>query len=145
MKIITKEDIEDAIKITNTMSEACVKLGIQFGTFKRKAIKFGLYVPNQGGKGSKKPWMSSRKISIDEILEGKHPQFQAFKLKQKLFKTGKKKNECEVCGLNEWNGKTIECELHHLNGNHNDHRFDNLQIICPNCHSQTETFRSKKR
>lgn len=40
-------------------------------------------------------------------------------------------------------GKSISLELHHINGNHYDNRLENLQIVCPNCHSQTEGHRNK--
>ena len=52
---------------------------------------------------------------------------------------------CEECGISEWMNKPISMELHHKDGNHNNNNLDNLEILCPNCHSQTDTFRSKKR
>lgn len=53
--------------------------------------------------------------------------------------------QCEICGNQaEWNGKKLTLELHHLNGNNKDNRIDNLQFLCPNCHSQTESWRRKK-
>lgn len=52
-------------------------------------------------------------------------------------------DKCWLCGLSEWiNGKLI-LEIDHINGISNDHRVENLRFLCPNCHSQTETFRSK--
>lgn len=52
-------------------------------------------------------------------------------------------DKCWLCGLSEWiNGKLI-LEIDHINGISNDHRIENLRYLCPNCHSQTETFRSK--
>lgn len=41
-------------------------------------------------------------------------------------------------------GKPIECQLHHKDGNKFNHSLDNLIILCPNCHSQTETFGFKQ-
>ena len=34
-------------------------------------------------------------------------------------------------------------ELHHINGNHNDNRLENLQLLCPNCHAYTDNYRGK--
>lgn len=137
---------KDFIRITNesnTMAEAASKIGIHFNTFKRKAVKLGCYKPNQGGKGNEKSWLSNRAIPLSEIFEGLHPQYQTFKLKNKLYAEGLKKNECEICGISEWNGTEIQCELDHINGIRTDHRLENLRILCPNCHSQTDTFRAK--
>jgi hypothetical protein len=49
-------------------------------------------------------------------------------------------NKCEVCGITQHNGKPITFQIDHINGDRNDNRFENLKIICPNCHSQTETY-----
>lgn len=128
------------------MSQAAAKLGMHFNTFKTKAKKLDCYVTNQSGKGITKKH-NGNKIPLQEILDGKHPQFQTFKLKNRLFKEGIKENKCEIkgCGVNEWNGKSINCELDHIDGDRTNHTLDNLRIICPNCHSQTSTFRGKNR
>jgi 5-methylcytosine-specific restriction endonuclease McrA len=49
---------------------------------------------------------------------------------------------CENCGLSEWLGKPIVIELHHIDGNADNSDPSNLQLICPNCHSQTETYKA---
>lgn len=44
-------------------------------------------------------------------------------------------HKCECCGLSEWLGKPITLEVHHINGDRLDNSLENLQILCPNCHS----------
>jgi hypothetical protein len=61
-------------------------------------------------------------------------------LKRRLIAAGLKEACCEECGLEAWRGRPLALELHHRNGVRDDNRLDNLAILCPNCHSQTETF-----
>lgn len=129
---------------SDSMAQAAAKLGLHFNTFKKRAIELGCYKPNKSGRGIMKKHNGNR-IEIPDVLEGKHPQYQTNKLKRRLILEGYKKNECEECGISEWNGKPITLELDHIDGNRTNHLFSNLKILCPNCHSQTETFRGKKR
>ena len=134
--------IEEAISQSKSMREAANKLGMPFSSFKRKAIKLGLYETNQGGVGIKKK-VPDRSIPLNEILEGKHPQYQSNKIRIRLIKEGIKDHKCECCGLSEWMGVPISLEVDHINGINNDHRLENLRILCPNCHAQTDTYRGK--
>ena len=53
---------------------------------------------------------------------------------------------CSECGVGEvWNSKSLVLQLDHINGVHNDHRLENLRLLCPNCHSQTDTFCGKNK
>ena len=61
-------------------------------------------------------------------------------LKTRLMKEGLKENRCEVCGITEWQGRALNMELHHLNGDGEDNRLENLQLLCGNCHSQTDNW-----
>ena len=55
----------------------------------------------------------------------------------------KSKIKCEICNNSEWLGKVIPLELHHIDGDRFNNQLDNLQIICPNCHAQTDNYRAK--
>jgi hypothetical protein len=50
-----------------------------------------------------------------------------------------------VCSIETWNDKPIVLELEHKDGNSENNRPENLCLICPNCHSQTETFKGKNK
>lgn len=47
---------------------------------------------------------------------------------------------CAICEINEWCGRKLVLHLDHINGIHNDNRLANLRLLCPNCHSQTDTY-----
>lgn len=53
--------------------------------------------------------------------------------------------ECSICKLMTWNGSQITLELDHIDGKHDNKELTNLRLICPNCHSQTPTYKSKNK
>jgi hypothetical protein len=54
-------------------------------------------------------------------------------------------HRCETCGYGEWLGQKIPLEAHHKDGNSDNNNDDNLELKCPNCHAQTDTFKNKNR
>lgn len=87
----------------------------------------------------------NKKYELNDILI-ENSIYQPSKLKRRLIECGLKKDVCEICGqTNEWNGKHLTLQLDHINGNHYDNRLENLRIVCPNCHTQTDTFGNKTK
>ena len=77
--------------------------------------------------------------SINEYLSNR-VKITSGKLRIKLLAEGLKENKCEICGITKWHGKPIVCQLHHIDGNNQNNNLENLQILYPNCHSQTENY-----
>ena len=67
------------------------------------------------------------------------------RLKERLVKEGILEYKCAECGISKWNNKPLSLHLDHINGINNDHRIENLRFLCPNCHSQTDTYAGKNR
>lgn len=119
--------------------------GGNYRTFYRKVEKYGIDITHFTGqahlKGGTHDW--NDKIPIDEILvEG---STYAGNLKKRVLDAGLLAYECVECGISSWNGKEITLQLDHINGMNDDHRLENLQLLCPNCHSQTNTFAGRNK
>jgi DNA-binding CsgD family transcriptional regulator/5-methylcytosine-specific restriction endonuclease McrA len=61
-------------------------------------------------------------------------------LKRRMLVDGLRPNRCTVCGISDWLGQPLSMALHHINGDRLDNRLENLELLCPNCHSQTGTY-----
>lgn len=138
----SKEELENAIKNNYCYSDVLRELqistrGRNIDTLKKKIVDYNLdishftFVSKNKGQNCYK--------SVQQYLV-ENSNIKTHDLKEKLFKEKIKENKCELCGITEWLGKPIVCQLHHINGNHKDNRLENLQILCPNCHSQTDTY-----
>ena len=61
-------------------------------------------------------------------------------VKRRLLAEGLKERCCATCGISGWRGDPLSLALHHINGDRLDNRVVNLELLCPNCHSQTDNF-----
>jgi len=146
----TKELLEEKVKNCYSFAELCRRLGLtpegsNPKTVRKKLNEFGVDYSHFTGQN----WNSNsgnpiyRQKYLPNLSE--HSSLSSANVKTLLYKLGLKENKCDCCGLSEWNQKEIQCELHHINGDPTDNRLENLQILCPNCHSQTDNFRSKNK
>ena len=145
----SEQDLIEAVKTSSSIADVCRKVGLKpaggnYKTIKQKIIKFNIDDSHFLGQG----WNVGLKFNpkpakdIEQYLV-ENSTYQSSKLAKRLLKEGYKEHKCEVCELTEWLGKLIPLELHHINGISSDHRIDNLQLLCPNCHAQTDNYRGK--
>ena len=139
-KIVSDEQIKEAYEKYETLHIASSELGMTIVSLWSRAKKIGLAWKDKNYRS-----VQPTKIPTIEILEGRHPYYQTLKLKKRLIKEGIKENKCDICGITEWNGKLISMQLDHINGDSHNHKLENLRMICPNCHSQTETYCGKNK
>lgn len=147
---IPKCDLEKIVRNSNTLSDVLKHFNLKhteggnYNTLKQRLkedninyshIKLGL----DSNKHSFKP-----KIPLEEILI-ENSTYNRNALKNRLIKQQIIDNKCSICKLKpEWQGKILVLVIDHINGIYNDHRIENLRLLCPNCHSQTDTFTGRK-
>lgn len=86
------------------------------------------------------------KFNILDILNGLQEIRFVPSFKRHLIKSGLLGEfKCFECGITKWNNKPIVLELEHIDGNRNNNKKENLKLLCPNCHSQTSTFRKNNK
>lgn len=95
----------------------------------------------KGSESTKLKFLKIRREKLDSVLHNNsNPNILKGNLKDYLFEFSLKERKCEICSLTKWQNKPIPLQLHHIDGNHSNNLLENLQIVCPNCHAQTDTY-----
>ena len=136
------EKIKEFVKESINLTEVLNKLKIPRQGNNSKTLKNILNINNidySHFTGRSRTY-STNYIKASEYLDNPNKRIRASKLKEKLLKEKIIENKCFICGINEWKGKSLVLQLHHIDGNPDNNSLDNLQLLCPNCHSQTENY-----
>jgi len=89
-------------------------------------------------------WKQKRQQLLTEGLEIVGNESSKMKYAKRILKE-KNGEKCEICGITEWQHKTVPLVLDHINGNPDDWDFKNLRLVCGNCDMQLPTFKGKNR
>jgi DNA-binding CsgD family transcriptional regulator len=148
----TKQLLVIAVKNSHSKSEVLRKLGLKIrsGNFQTLEKYASLYEINLSelkfdfGISSTKNGFQKR-LTLDDIFSFPSKTNNTKTVKKRALEEGFLENKCYECQQEpNWNGKPLVLQLDHINGDRADNRVSNLRILCPNCHSQTDTFCSKQ-
>ena len=146
----TKEELKKAVNASYSIANALKLLGLapkggNYRIIKRKLKEFEIEISHLKGKGWSKGTKNIARIKPIEQLLKSNTTCSSYKLKKKLIEAKLKIHKCECCNNTLWLNNLISLELHHRNGDHSDNRLENLQLLCPNCHSYTDNYRGKNK
>jgi hypothetical protein len=141
-KPILKSDIEIAQKNTLSAAAAAKYLNVAYNTYKKWAMYYGVWKTNPHSIGIKKANRGRFQIQEDvlkEVLEGKRPNYNRFRLKSLLIKYGFLHEECSQCGYNEQRitDKKVPLILVFNDGDKKNFKAENLRLLCFNCYFLT--------
>ena len=148
-KEISLKELQQLVIESTTIAELMRKLGYtanrgnSFDGLKKYLTENNIDISHFKGKshGSSK----TEKYSLEQILVENSTYSNMTRLKERVLKANLLEYKCSECGISEWNNKHLVLQLDHINGNNRDNRIENLRLLCPNCHSQTETFCGKNK
>lgn len=147
----SRDAVAEAISKSGSAKEVLENLGLRAAGGNHKALTKWCSVHGLELPVFKRVYSEDHAISLstpDELVFIENSAYSSRAgIKKKLRKIWKEWT-CADCGIGEeWNGKSLTLQLEHRNGIWNDNRLENLELLCPNCHSQTDSFagRNKKK
>ena len=143
----SEEEFNSIIQNSYSFIECCKKIGLsQNGANGRKQIKKRCQELNISTEHFKLFGRNTsvNKRELDDILVENSTYTNNSALKARLIKEGLLEYKCAICSQKPvWNNKSLVLQIDHINGDHLDNRLENIRFLCPNCHSQTDTFSGK--
>lgn len=145
----SEQEAREAIAGSRFWSEALRRLGYCHTggnpvTLRKRAAEWGISTAHFDPYAASREALMREPKPLSEVLVNGSTYSRA-SLKRRLFDSGLKERRCELCGQGElWKGKRIGLILDHANGVRDDHRLENLRIVCPNCAATLATHCGRK-
>ncbi len=143
----TETELRAAVASSRSFAETLRRLGMRAAggnhrTARKYTERWGISTDHFD------PYASSRgprRVTPLEAILVEGSGYSRGHLKRRLLEEGVKEGRCELCGQGEeWRGRRMSLILDHVNGVHDDHRLENLRIVCPNCNATLETHCGKQ-
>lgn len=146
----TREQAEDAVERSRSYAEALRKLGMSPVGGNHRVFRHwvdGVWrIPTDhfDSDAARLRGLRRAPTPLEEVMV-ERSTYDRGHLKRRLLAQGIKQNRCEMCGQrDEWRGARMAMILDHINGIPNDHRIENLRILCPNCAATLATHCGRK-
>lgn len=145
----TKEQLQKMCDESTSFRELTGKIGYAIdsgsgvATVRAAVIELGLNTDHFTGQSHQKS-LGIIRTPIEKYLSNEVKVKTLF-LKNRLIQEGILKYQCNKCGGVEWLNQPIPLELHHKDGNNKNNNLNNLELLCPNCHAFTDTYRGKNK
>jgi hypothetical protein len=145
----TEEEARAAVAASKSWAEALRQLGLcpTGGGWRILKKYVGIWqIPTDhfDGEAARLENLKNGRKPLGEVLVA-GSTFSRHHLKHRLFEEGLKEPRCEMCGQDEtWRGKPMSMILDHINGVRDDHRLENLRVVCPNCAATLDTHCGRK-
>lgn len=145
---ISENEFRELIKTSYSYCDCARKLGLStaganaYNQLKKRINELNCDISHFSQ--TKAANIASTKYELQDILIKDSCYTNRTQLKKRILEAHLLEYKCALCG-NEgiWNGQPLTLQIDHINGINNDNRLKNLRFLCPNCHSQTETFSGK--
>jgi len=138
-----KEKLEEAVKKSINYREIIEAMGgnpgpSTYNTLHRNIAKYNISTGHLTGCARGPSNVLTKEQFEKKLIENSTPYFNS--IRKSLLTYNYFAYECNICKVIDWVGKPLKLEFDHINGLRTDNRLINLRLLCPNCHSQTETY-----
>jgi hypothetical protein len=145
----TASDLEQAVAASVSIAQVLRRLGLRaaggnYPVIRRAIEQANLDTSHFKGQAWNKHVSLGPRRSLDAYLSNMHP-INSHRLRLRLIDEGVFAATCNRCGGTEWLGQPIPLELEHRDGNSANNSLENLELLCPNCHALTPTYRGKNK
>jgi len=147
----TEEEVRAAVAASLSYTEALRRLGLRAAGGNHRTIRkyveevWRISTDHFDPRAARIAALGRPAVPLSDVLVA-GSTYSRGTLKRRLLEEGLKRPLCEMCGQGElWHGRRLPMVLDHVNGIHDDHRLENLRILCPNCNATLDTHCGKHR